>query len=140
MFSIRLFPHFHVRNGIAALFEVSDLRNGIFGVVIDHGDRNHRRQATRNTAGIEKVKAYMIALVVDDRALMPRINRRTDRVGLGAIGGMANNVVKTAVRSERPDVQLSHGVAEAIAVITRPMRVAGIGRLRHPYADEAGAY
>src|SRR5215469_1179321 len=138
--SIRLFAHFHVGDGIAAFLEIRNLGNCILGIVIDHGDGNHCRQPARDAAGIEKVKTHLVATVVDNGAFMPWIDGRTDRVGLGAIGCMAKDVVKAAIRRECSDVQLSNGVAEAIAAVSRAVGVASIRRFRHPDTDKASAY
>src|SRR5215472_4950880 len=86
VFSIGLFAHFHIRDGITAFFKVSDLGNGVFGIVVDHGHRNHRREPARDAAGIEKIEADVITPVVDDGAFMPWVDGGTDGVALRTIG------------------------------------------------------
>jgi len=40
--AVGFFSHFDVGNGVAALFDVGDLSDGIFGCAVNHGDGNHR--------------------------------------------------------------------------------------------------
>ena len=68
---------------------------------------------------------------------MPWIHRRTDRVALGAVGGVADNVMKRPVRCKRADVELANGVTQAVAPIAGPVRITSVGRFRHPDADKA---
>src|SRR3984893_17978139 len=119
VFSVRLFAHFHVRDGIAAFFEVSNLRDGIFRIVIKHSHWDHGGKAARDSASVEKVEAYLITPVIDEGVLVPGIHGRADSVALGAVGGVADNVVKATVRRERSDVELANGITEAVAAISR---------------------
>ena len=59
--AIRLFSHFHVRNWIAALLQVSHLRGRIFRRAIQHGDRHNCGQAARDSAGEEQIKSWLIS-------------------------------------------------------------------------------
>src|SRR6185295_18995859 len=52
-------------------------------------------------------------------------------------GQMLDDVGELPVGGERADVQLVDGVAEAIALVFRAVRVAGVRRLRHPDAEIA---
>ena len=46
--------HFHIRNGIAALFEVGQLGGAVFRRRVDHGNGNHRRQMIGDAAAEER--------------------------------------------------------------------------------------
>src|SRR5256886_1445320 len=56
---------------------------------------------------------------------------------LGAVGGVADNVMKRPVRCKRADVELANGVTQAVAPIAGPVRITSVGRFRHPDADKA---
>ena len=131
IFPVRFFAHFHVRNRIAALFEIHQLGHRILRSVIEHRNRNHRGKPPRDAARKEKIKAHLVRFIVNDCAFMPGVNGRTNRVGLRAIRSVADDVVKEPIGGSRPEVEFFDCEAEAVAAISRSMVVAGIGRLCH---------
>ena len=68
---------------------------------------------------------------------MPRVDRRTPGRGLCLVGSVQHRVVKFSARADRAHVELANRVADAVAFVGRPVRVAGVGRLRHPDAQIA---
>src|SRR5438105_10429329 len=76
MFAVGLFAHFDIADGIAAFFDVGNLRGGIFGSAVEHGDGNHRGQIVGDTAGEEEIEAgvLIVAAIADVFCRMPGID------------------------------------------------------------------
>src|SRR5580704_6217530 len=72
---------------------------------------------------------------------MPRIDGRAIRRCLFLIRSMPQNVVEGAILGGRSEVELTNGIADAIAriVISRfsAVRGAGVRRVGHPYPHES---
>ena len=68
---------------------------------------------------------------------MPRVNRRTLRDGLLAVGDVLRNVVKVAIARQCSGIEFADGETQAVAAVLRAVRVASTGRDRHPHAQVA---
>src|SRR6266568_26201 len=79
-----------------------------------------------------KLGSTLCSAVADDRVFVPWIDRGTERVRLGAVCSVSNNVVEFAVFGCRSDVKFLDGVTQAVATIPRAMRVASFRGLGHP--------
>src|ERR1700693_921566 len=79
MLSIGLLAHFDVSDGIAALLNVGDLRGGVLGRAVEHGDGNHCRQVVGESAGKENIEAavLVVSTVVHVSGGMPGIDGGT---------------------------------------------------------------
>ncbi len=79
--AIRLLSHFDIRNWITPFLEIGDLRSGVFRCPIQHRHGYHRREAPRQSAGVEQIKAdlitgfHAIGDYIKVGGLMPGINR-----------------------------------------------------------------
>ena len=49
---------------VAARGQISNLSNGVCRSVVQHGHRQHRRQAVRQTAAEDQVKARLLSVFV----------------------------------------------------------------------------
>ena len=68
--------HLDVGDRIAALFDVSDLRGGVFGRAVHHSDGNHGGKTTRDAARVEKIETGLIAgVLVEIGRFVPRVHR-----------------------------------------------------------------
>ena len=59
--SVGFFTHLDSGNGVAAFFDIGDLRGGIVGCAVEHGDGNHRGKVVGESAGEENVEAAVLA-------------------------------------------------------------------------------
>ena len=133
--AIRLLAELHIGDRIAALLEVSDLRRGIFRRAVNHGHGNHGWQAARDAAGEKEIETDLVAaLLVDVSRRVPRVHGRAERVRLPRVRGVLHHILKRAIGRECSRIKLANGIADAVALVSRAMRVAGVGRLRHPDA------
>ncbi len=68
---------------------------------------------------------------------MPRVDRGAVRHRLFRTGFMPNGIMKLALFIGTANVQFANGVSDAIAPVRCSVAVTGIGRFRHPDADES---
>ncbi len=144
---VGLFSHFHVANGIAALFNVGDFSGGIFRRAIEQRDRNHGGKIIRDAAGEENIETavFIFSSIVNDiTGCVPGVDggsdvRRLIIVCVAAIDGgfrilgRQNKIPRLAIRAlaDAADLNLLDGVTHTVANVLAAMFVAGVGRLRH---------
>ena len=136
--AVGFFAHFDVRDGIAALFKVSEFVGGVFRRAVNHGDGNHGGQAAGVTVGHEeKIEADLFAGVfIQITGLVPGIDGGAIGHGLVLIGSVADEIVELAVGGSGAEINFVDGVAEAVALVGGAVGVASVGGGTHEDANE----
>ncbi len=128
---IGFLAHLNVGDRISALLQIRNLRRRVVGSVVQHRDRNHRRQAARYAAGEEQIESHLRLLGRSQIGwLMPRIDGRTIRRRLLLIRRVAQDVVKRAILRAGAKIKFANGIAHAVSrvcsQIGRAIRLAGV--------------
>src|SRR5260370_41910639 len=101
-----------------------------------HRNRHNRGKSAGDPAGEEEIKSDLVAgRFVQIGRGMPWVNRGGPGDGLLAARQMLDDICELAIRPESPDIEFVDRVPHAVSPAGRTVRVTGIGRLRHPYAE-----
>ena len=120
-----------------AILEVGNFGHRIVGSVVEHRDRNHGGQSASDAAGEEKIKAHLrLASRTAIRWLMPGIDGRAIGSRLLLIGRVAQGVVELRRRRSWFQGRVRGWSSRRSCGIGGAVRIAGVGRLGHPDANE----
>src|SRR5205085_1641654 len=113
-FAIEILPG----DGTDAFFDVGNLRGGIFGSAVEHGDGNHRGQIVGDTAGEEEIEAgvLIVAAIADVFCRMPGIDGGAS-IGCRAFRGISWRRRESAASIDAAELDLLDGIADAVATV-----------------------